>query len=184
MHTRSIPWAYYTELVGRVSIYYLHTELCTTHLYSQLELNQFHSVIRVFLFSERVRLSLQRPEMKLICDEPAEHLKINSTSSQYRQLFKGSSSSNHSLEFTSCEPTTEEDTEDELKAPLLSINERLNEIYVSGGERRRPLKDWATSDCPQQQQHNLNLTGRRPRHKFCPFPSRRDINHRLSIWYA
>lgn len=161
------------------TIYY---SLCSTPTFNRSVnsiASQFHSVIS----GNRVAfLSLQRPEMKLICDEPAEHLKINSTSSQYRQLFKGGSSSNNSLEYTSCEPTTEEDTEDELKAPLLSINERLNEIYVSGGERRRPLKDWATSES-HQQQHHLNLTGR-PRHKFCPFPSRRDINHRLSIWYA
>lgn len=146
--------------------------------------------------------------MKLICEGPAEHLKLTShpksnctlgTSSggnagnhhdphhnyQYHQLTKG---------------TDTEDTEDELKAPLLSINQRLNEIYVSsGGERRRPLSsttsnhstpNWIASR-ETTELHQLTtpttpsaVVGYAPRHKFCPFPSRRDINHRLSIWYA
>lgn len=100
--------------------------------------------------------------MKLICDGPAEHLKINQKNCtatgdphnykyQYHQLTKS---------------TTDTDTEDELKAPLLSINQRLNEILSNNSQAAADLQSYA------------------PRHKFCPFPSRRDINHRLSIWYA
>lgn len=134
--------------------------------------------------------------MKLICDGPAEHLKLNQKNSTTTSTATGDPHIHnphlphpqYKYQYHQLTKTADTDTEDELKAPLLTINQRLNEIYVSssGEPRRRPT----TSTTTNHNNNNSNrpeihqLSNYTPRHKFCPFPSRRDINHRLSIWYA
>lgn len=140
------------------------------------------------LWSIRRNVSFQRIEMKLICDGPTEHLKLAQKICTTSPSTTGDPQHQHShqkYQYHQLSKATDTDTEDELKAPLLSINQRLNDVFVSssggggGSDHRRYLSSNIRPAAELQQ-----LPSYAPRHKYCPFPSRRDINHRLSIWYA